>query len=100
MTYLRLFWIHLRLGVLNELQYRTNLFVQIVQSVDRPGRPPCSGSASSSPRPTRSRAGRPAELLAIVGVFTCRLGHDAARGARRVWRASWRTCAWERSISR
>src|SRR4051794_2985517 len=30
---LRLVWIHLRLGVLNELQYRTNLVVQIIQSV-------------------------------------------------------------------
>ena len=31
-TSLRLLGIHLRLGILNELQYRTNLFVQIVQS--------------------------------------------------------------------
>ena len=30
MTYLRLLWIHLRLGVMNELQYRTNLIIQLV----------------------------------------------------------------------
>ena len=32
MTYLRLLWIHLRLGVMHELQYRTNLIIQLVQS--------------------------------------------------------------------
>ena len=33
MTYLHLFWVHMRLGILNELQYRTNLFVQLMQSL-------------------------------------------------------------------
>lgn len=32
MSYLRLLWIHLRLGLMNELQYRANLAVQLLQS--------------------------------------------------------------------
>lgn len=32
MTYFRLFWLHLRVSVLNELQYRVNFFVQLFQS--------------------------------------------------------------------
>ena len=32
MTFLRLLGIYLRLGILNELQYRTNLFIQLIQS--------------------------------------------------------------------
>ena len=69
MTHLRLFWIHLRLGVLNELQYRTNLVIQLVQST--------LGLATALLglgivfSKTDTLAGwRPAELLAIVGVFT------------------------------
>ena len=97
MTHLRLFWIHLRLGVLNELQYRTNLVIQLVQST--------LGLATALLglgivfSKTDTLAGwRPAELLAIVGVFTL------VRGLRswscgRVWRDSWRTCGWARSIS-
>jgi ABC-2 type transport system permease protein len=68
-TYLRLLWIHLRLGVLNELQYRTNFFIQLVQS---------SVSLLTSLlglgivfSKTETLGGwRPAELLAIVGVYT------------------------------
>jgi ABC-2 type transport system permease protein len=69
MTHLRLFWIHLRLGVLNELQYRTNLVIQLVQST--------LGLATALLglgivfSKTDTLAGwRPTELLAIVGVFT------------------------------
>lgn len=69
MTYLRLFWIHLRLGVLNELQYRTNLGVQIIQSV--------VGLATSLLglgvifSKTDNLAGwSPAELLVIVGIYS------------------------------
>ncbi|HEY1016115.1 MAG TPA: ABC-2 family transporter protein [Herpetosiphonaceae bacterium] len=32
MNYLRLFWVYLRVGVMNELQYRVNFFVQLFQS--------------------------------------------------------------------
>ncbi|MFT4041450.1 MAG: ABC-2 family transporter protein [Thermomicrobiales bacterium] len=68
MTYLRLFWIHLRLGVLNELQYRANLGVQLLQSL--------VGLATSLLglgiifSKTDTLAGwLPAELLVVVGVF-------------------------------
>ena len=30
---LRLAWLHLRVGVMNELQYRANFFVQLLQSL-------------------------------------------------------------------
>ena len=33
MSGLRLAWIHLRIGVLNEMQYRANFFIQLVQSM-------------------------------------------------------------------
>lgn len=69
MTYFRLLWIHLRLGVLNELQYRTNLGVQLVQSV--------MGLATSLLglgvifSKTDNLAGwRPAELLVVVGIYS------------------------------
>ena len=69
MTYLRLLWIHLRLGVLNELQYRTNLVVQLVQSVVGLGTALLGLGVVFSK--TDNLAGwRPAELLAIVGVYT------------------------------
>ena len=68
MTYLHLFWIHLRLGVLNELQYRTNLGVQVLQSF--------FGLATSLLglgiifAKTDTLAGwLPAELLVVVGVY-------------------------------
>jgi ABC-2 type transport system permease protein len=32
MTYFRLLWLHLRLGILNELQYRVNFLLQLLQS--------------------------------------------------------------------
>jgi ABC-2 type transport system permease protein len=69
MTYVRLLWIHLRLGILNELQYRTNLGVQLIQSF--------VGLATSLLglgvifSKTDNLAGwGPAELLAIVGVYS------------------------------
>jgi ABC-2 type transport system permease protein len=69
MTYLRLFWIHLRLGVLNELQYRTNLIIQLVQSTV--GLATALLGLGIVFSKTDSLAGwRPAELLAIVGVYT------------------------------
>jgi ABC-2 type transport system permease protein len=73
MTYLRLLWIHLRLGVMNELQYRTNLVVQLVQSTV--GLATALLGLGIVFSKTDSLAGwRPAELLAIVGVYTLVLG--------------------------
>lgn len=69
MTYLHLFWVHLRLGILNELQYRTNLGIQLIQSF--------VGLATSLLglgvifSKTDSLAGwTQPELLAIVGVYS------------------------------
>ena len=33
MSYLRLLWIFLRIGVMNELAYRANFWVQLLQSL-------------------------------------------------------------------
>ena len=69
MTYFRLLWIHLRLGVMNELQYRTNLVIQLVQSTV--GLATALLGLGIVFSKTDSLAGwRPAELLAIVGVYT------------------------------
>ncbi len=69
MTYLRLLWIHLRLGVLNELQYRTNLVIQIIQSAV--GLLTALLGLGIVFSKTDTLGGwRPAELLAIVGVYT------------------------------
>lgn len=69
MTYLHLLWVHLRLGVLNELQYRTNLGVQLIQSM--------VGLATSLLglavifSKTDNLAGwSPAELLVVVGIYS------------------------------
>jgi ABC-2 type transport system permease protein len=68
-TYLRLLWIHLRLGVLNELQYRTNLVVQLVQSAV--GLATALLGLAVVFSKTKTLAGwTPAELLAIVGVYS------------------------------
>jgi ABC-2 type transport system permease protein len=68
-TYLRLLWIHLRLGVLNELQYRTNLIVQLVQSAV--GLATALLGLAVVFSKTNTLAGwTSAELLAIVGVYS------------------------------
>src|SRR5215213_7248067 len=69
MTYLRLLWVHLRLGVMNELQYRTNLIIQLVQSIVGLGTALLGLSIVFSKTDTLAGWG-PTELLAIVGVFT------------------------------
>jgi ABC-2 type transport system permease protein len=69
MTYLRLLWLHLRLGILNELQYRTNLGIQIIQSAV--GLVTALLGLGIVFSKTDTLGGwRPAELLAIVGVYT------------------------------
>ena len=68
MTYLHLFWVHMRLGILNELQYRTNLFVQLMQSLV--GLVTALFGIGIVFSKTDSLAGwGPSELLAIVGVY-------------------------------
>src|SRR4051812_1133038 len=68
MDSLRLVWIHLRLGVLNELQYRTNLVVQVIQSVV--GLATALLGLGVVFSKTDNLAGwTPAELLAIIGVY-------------------------------
>src|SRR3990170_3584999 len=69
MTYLRLLWIHLRLGILNELQYRTNLVIQLIQS--SVGLLTALLGLGVVFSKTDSLGGWSApELLAIVGVYT------------------------------
>ena len=69
MTYLRLLWIHLRLGILNELQYRTNLVIQLIQSAV--GLLTALLGLGVVFSKTDSLGGWSApELLAIVGVYT------------------------------
>jgi ABC-2 type transport system permease protein len=68
MRSLRLFWLYLRLGVLNELQYRVNFFVQVLQSTVALG----TGLAALALvfSYTQSLAGwTHAELLAVLGVY-------------------------------
>jgi len=67
-TFIHLLWLHLRLGAMNELQYRGNLVVQAIESL--------FGLASALLgigivfSKTDTLAGwRPAELLAIIGVY-------------------------------
>lgn len=65
---LRLLWIHLRLGVLNELQYRTHLFVQLAQSLI--GLVTALFGLGVVFSKTDNLAGwAPSELLAVVGVY-------------------------------
>jgi ABC-2 type transport system permease protein len=68
MNKLRLTWQFFRISVLNELQYRTNLFVQVVQS----GFALATGLGGIAIvfSHTQTLAGwRPAELLTVLGVY-------------------------------
>lgn len=68
MRALRLLWLYFRLGALNELAYRANFFVQLIQS----GAQVFTTLASLAVifRYTNALAGwRPAELLALTGVY-------------------------------
>lgn len=68
MTYLRLLWIHLRLGLMNELQYRANLGVQLVQSAMSLVTSLLGLGIIFSKTDSLGGWG-PTELLAIVGVY-------------------------------
>jgi len=65
---LRLFWLYVRLGVLNELQYRVNFFVQIVQSVVALGTGLAALALVFSYTQTLAGWTEP-ELLAVLGVY-------------------------------
>lgn len=68
MRALRLFWLYTRLGILNELQYRVNFFVQILQSMVALG----AGLAALALVfiYTQTLAGwTQPELLAVLGVY-------------------------------
>jgi ABC-2 type transport system permease protein len=69
MTYLSLLWVHLRLGVLNELQYRTNLGVQAIQSLVALATSLLGLGVIFSKTDNLAGWG-PAELLVIVGIFS------------------------------
>ena len=68
MTLLRLLWINLRVGVMNELEYRGNFLVQLVQSAV--GLSFALGGLAVVFAHTDTLAGwRPSELVALVGVY-------------------------------
>ncbi len=65
---MRLLWTFFRLGALNELQYRANFVVQVVQSVLGLGTALLSLSVVFA-HTSRLAGWRPPELLAVVGVY-------------------------------
>ncbi len=68
MTLLRLLWINLRVGVMNELEYRANFLVQLVQSAV--GLSFALGGLAVVFSHTDTLAGwRPSELVALLGVY-------------------------------
>lgn len=65
---MRLLWLYLRMGALNELAYRTNFFVQLIQSAA--GVFTALASLAVIFRYTTNLAGwGPAELLALTGIY-------------------------------
>lgn len=68
MTYLRILWIYFRLGFLNELEYRINFFVQILQSAL--SLLVALGGLAVVFNQTDTLGGwQPDELLALVGIY-------------------------------
>jgi ABC-2 type transport system permease protein len=66
---LRLAWIHLRIGVLNEMQYRANFFVQLVQSTVAVATGLIALAVIFDHTSDLNGWTRP-ELLVVMGVFT------------------------------
>jgi len=67
MSYLRLWWVHLRVGVMNELQYRVNFFVQLFNSLLSLGVGLAGWAIVFTYTETLGGWGR-AELLAVMGI--------------------------------
>lgn len=67
MTILKLIWVHLRVGVLNELQYRVNFFIQLLETFITLGVGLVGLSLVFSHTSTLNGWSRP-ELLVVMGV--------------------------------
>ena len=67
MTILKLIWVHLRVGVLNELQYRVNFFIQLLETFITLGVGLVGLSLVFSHTNTLNGWSRP-ELLVVMGV--------------------------------
>ena len=68
MSYLRLLWIFLRIGAMNELAYRANFWAQLLQSLVNLG--VALGGLAVIFGQTEARGGwQPAEMVALLGVF-------------------------------
>ena len=68
MNYLRLLWIFLRVSAMNELAYRANFWVQLLQSLLNLG-VALAGLAVIFSHTGELGGWRPAELVALLGVF-------------------------------
>ena len=69
MSGVRLAWLHLRVGVMNEMQYRANFFIQLVQSVVRSATGLVALAVIFDHTTDLNGWSRP-ELLVVMGVFT------------------------------
>lgn len=68
MSYLRLLWLYVRLGALNELEYRANFFMQLAQAAIGLGTA-LAGLAVVYAHTETLAGWRQDELLALLGVF-------------------------------
>jgi ABC-2 type transport system permease protein len=68
MNYARLFWLFLRLGALNEAQYRANFWIQVAQSLIGLGTA-LAGLGMIFGHTDTLGGWRPAELLALLGIY-------------------------------
>ena len=68
MSYLRLLWIFLRLGMMNEMAYRANFWVQLLQSLTNLG-VALTGLTVIFSHAEELGGWQPAELVALLGVF-------------------------------
>lgn len=68
MRYLRLLWVFVRLGIVNEMAYRANFFVQLLQSLIQLGTA-LVGLVIVFAHISRLGGWRPEELLALLGVY-------------------------------
>jgi len=68
MAYLRLLWLFFRLGILSELEYRANFYVQLFQSLLSVGSA-LAGLSVVFAHTERLGGWRPMELVALLGVY-------------------------------